>query len=133
MRDELDYKAKYDKYMKRKRTFEENTYKAYAEIWARCNKAMRSRVESRKDYKKEVYNMPIKLIEAIKEHALNYEESHYEMSVILDAFKAFLNCRQKEKEMLQDYTKRFKVTREILYSHLGGVIILKKVVKNMKE
>ena len=55
MRDELDYKAKYDKYMKRKRTFEENTYKAYAEIWARCNKAMRSRVESRKDYKKVVY------------------------------------------------------------------------------
>ena len=129
---ELDYKAEYDEYMKRKRTFEENTYKAYAEIWARCNKAMRSRVESRKDYEKEVYNVPIKLIEAIKEHALNYEESRYEMSVVLDAFKAFLNCRQKDKEMLQDYTKRFKVAREILYSHLGGVIILKKIVQNMK-
>ena len=30
----LDYKAEFDEYMKRKRTFKENSYKAYAEIWA---------------------------------------------------------------------------------------------------
>ena len=90
---ELDYKAEYDEFMKRKRAFEENSYKAYAEIWARCNKAMQGKIESRKDYDSEIYNKPIKLIEAIKEHALNYEESRYEMSIILDAFKAFINCR----------------------------------------
>ena len=72
---ELDYKAEFDGYMKRKRTFEENCYKGYAKIWARFDKATKSRVESCKDYEKEVYNTSIKLIEAIKEHALNYEES----------------------------------------------------------
>ena len=72
---ELDYKAKYDKYMKRKRIFEENCYKSYAEIWARCNKAMQSKIEARKDYETVVYNKPVKLLEAIKEHALNYEEN----------------------------------------------------------
>ena len=41
---ELDYKAEYDEYMKRKRTLEENSYKVYAEVWARCNKAMQSKI-----------------------------------------------------------------------------------------
>ena len=59
---ELEHKAEYDEYMKRKRTFEENSFKAYADIWARCNKAMKSKIESRKDYESEVYNKPIKLI-----------------------------------------------------------------------
>ena len=130
---ELDYKANYDEYMKRKRAYEENCYKAYAEIWERCNKAMKAKIESRKDYESVIYNKPIKLIDAIKEHALNYEESRYEMSIILDAFMAFLTCKQKEKEVLQDYTRRFKVAREILNSHLGGEIVLPKFVKSMRN
>ena len=96
--NELDYKAEYDEYMKRKRILEENGYKAYAEIWARCNKAMQAKIESRREYESDIYNKPIKLIEAIKEHALNYEETRYEMSIILDAFKAFIHCKQREKE-----------------------------------
>ena len=128
---ELDYKAEYDEYMKRKRSFEENCYKSYAEIWARCNKAMKSKIESRKDYESEVYNKPVKLLEAIKEHALNYEENRYEMSIILDAMKAFIDCKQKEKEVLQEYTKRFKVAREIFQSHIGGELILTKYVQSM--
>ena len=53
------------------------------------------------------------------------------MSTILDSLKAFLNCRQNDKEILQDYTKRFKVAREVMQSHLGGVIILQKFVETM--
>ena len=56
---ELDYKADYDEYMKRKRSYEENSYKAYAEIWARCNKAMKAKIEARKDYESSIYNHPI--------------------------------------------------------------------------
>jgi len=108
---ELNYKAEFDEYMKQKRAFEENCYKSYAEIWARCNMAMKSKIESRKDYESEVYNKPVKLLEAIKKHALNYEENRYEMSIILNAVTAFVNCKQKEKEALQEYTKRFKLVR----------------------
>ena len=54
------------------------------------------------------------------------------MSIILDSFLSFLLCRQKEKESLQDYTKRFKVARDLLRSHLGGNIELPKYVKSMK-
>ena len=130
---ELDYKAEYDEYMKRKRNFEENRYKAYAELWARCNRTMKAKIEARTDYESRIYNDPIELIKAIKEHALNYEESRYEMAIIFDALKAFVNCRQREKENLQEYTKRFKVVREVLQSHLGGPIILKKFVENHDE
>ena len=92
---------------------------------------MKAKIEARKDYESNIYNRPIKLIDAIKEHALNYEESRYEMSIILDAFMTFFNCRQKEKELLQDYTRRFKLAREIMNSHLGGGIVLKKFVESM--
>ena len=105
---ELEHKAEYDEYMKRKREYEQNSYKAYAEIWERCNKAMQSKIEARKNFESEVYNNPIKLIEAIKEHAMSYKESRYEMSIITDAFGAFFKCHQKDKENLQDYTRRFK-------------------------
>ena len=72
---------------------------------------MKAKIESRKDYEAEVYNDPIKLLKAIKQHALDYEENRYEMSIILDAFLAFSTYRQreKEKESVQDYTRRFKV------------------------
>ena len=129
----LDYKAEYDEFMKRKRGFEENQYKAYAELWAQCNKAMKSKIEARTDYESAVYNDPIELLRAIKEHALNYEESRYEMATIFDALKAFVNCCQKDKENIQDYTKRFKVVREVLISHLGGSIVLQKFVENLPD
>ena len=119
--------------MKRKRILEENGYKAYAEIWARCNKAMQAKIESRREYESDIYNKPIKLIEAIKEHALNYEETRYEMSIILDAFKAFIHCKQREKEGLQEYTRRFKTAREIMNSHLGECIILQKFIESMTD
>ena len=94
---ELDYKAEYDEYMKRKRELEQNKYKTYAELWARCNKTMQAKIEARTNYEKGIYNDPIELIKAIREHALNYEESRYEMAIIYDALKAFINCHQRDK------------------------------------
>ena len=47
---ELEYKAELDEAMKRKRTYQDNEYKAYALIWQRCAKAMQNRLLQRKDY-----------------------------------------------------------------------------------
>ena len=129
---ELEYRAEYDEYMRRKREYTQNCFSAYALLWERCNKAMKAKIEARKDYESTIYNKPIKLIEAIKEHALNYEENRYEMSIILDSLLSFLLCKQKEKESLQDYTKRYKVARDVLRGHLGGNIELHKFVKSME-
>ena len=70
-------------------------------------------------------------MKAIKEHALNYQENRYEMSIIYDAMKTLHNTRQKEEESLQDYSKQFRVARDVLQSHIGGPIIVTKVLSNM--
>ncbi len=129
--NEIEFKANLDEFMKRKRMYENNLFKAYALIWERCAKAMQNKISSRSSFESKIYNDPIELLMAIKEHALNYQESRYEMSIISDAFRAVFHVHQKENENLQDYTKRFKTSREILESHLGGQIILSKYVKTM--
>ena len=84
--------------------YNDNLFKAYALIWERCAKAMQNKLLAQSDYEDEIYNNPIKLLKAIKEHALNYQETRYEMSIISDAFRALWNTTQKENENLQDYT-----------------------------
>ena len=54
------------------------------------------------------------------------------MSVILDAMRTLLNTKQKDGETLQDYTKRFRIAREVMESHIGGPIVLKKIVKTIQ-
>jgi hypothetical protein len=128
---ELEYKADLDEFMRRRRSYNENLFKAYALIWERCAKAMQNKIMAQSDFESKIYNSPIELLNTVKKHALNYQETRYEMSIISDAFRAVLNVKQKESETLQDYTRRFKTSREILESHLGGPIILSKFVKTM--
>jgi dsRNA-specific ribonuclease len=62
---------------------------------------------------------------------LNYQDTRYEMSIISDAFRSLFTSKQKDGENLQDYTRRFKASMEILESHLGGPLILEKYVRTM--
>jgi hypothetical protein len=78
-----------------------------------------------------VYNDPIALLRAIKEHSLNYQDTRYKMSIISDAFRLLCTSKQKDGESLQDYTRRLKMSSEILESHLGGPLILEKYVRTM--
>ena len=125
---EIEFKADYDTYSKRLQTYDNNRTKAYALLWERCAKAMKNKIESRSDYDK-LRNDPILLLKAIKEHALYYQENRYSMSIILDAMRTVLGTKQKESESLQDYTKRFRVARDVLKSHIGGPIIMTKIVE----
>ena len=125
---EIEFKANYDTYSKRVQTYENNKTKAYALFWERCAKAMKNKIEARSDYHK-IKNDPIELLKAIKEHALNYQENRYSMLIILDAMRTLLGTKQKEGESLQDYTKRFRVARDVLKSHIGGPLILTKFVE----
>lgn len=107
---EMEFKAEFDEWMKRKQEYEENLFKAYGFLWEHCNKAMQNRLSERTDFESSVYNDPIKLLKAIKEHSLNVKETRYPCSVIADALRAFLSTKQREHENLYDYTKRFKTS-----------------------
>ena len=86
---------------------------------------------SRSDYNSEIYNNPIRLLKAINNHSLNYQEIRYEMEIIIDSYRTVFSTKQRENESLQDYTRRFKTSREILESHIGEPISLIKYIKTM--
>lgn len=125
---EIEFKSDYDTYRKRMQVYENNFTKAYALLWERCAKAMKNKIEARSDFET-IKNDPILLLKAIKEHALNYQENRYSMSIVLDALRTLLSTKQKEGESLQDFTKRFRVARDVLKSHIGGPIIFTKIVE----
>ena len=94
---------------------------------------MQNKIASRKDYETKIYNNPINLLISIKEHLLNYQETRYEMSIIADFIRAFINPKQKENESLHDFTRRFKTCRDIMESQLGGPIMLTKYIQTLPE
>ena len=108
-------------------------FKAYALLWKRCVKSIQNKISTREDFENMIYNNPIRLLKAIKEHSLNFQETRYEMSIILDTLRAFLNLKQKKNENLHEYTQRFKTTKGILESPLGRPFILEKSTKQMDE
>jgi hypothetical protein len=72
---ELKYKANIDEFMRRKRSYDDNLFKAYALIWERCDD-------------------PIELLNLVKEYALNYQETRYKMPIISDTFRALFTVKQ---------------------------------------
>ena len=130
---QMIFKAKLDRAIKRQETYDNNLFKAYALLWKHCAKAMQNKIATRSDFTNKILNDPLNLLKAIKEHSLNYQESRYEMAIIVDAIKTVFNLKQKENENLQDYTRRFKTATEVLKSHIGGPVNLTKYVSNMKE
>jgi hypothetical protein len=131
---EIEFKAKFDAYMKREQALETNVTKAYAFLWSQCSKSMQNKIEGRSDFfLSEIEGDPIKLMKAVKQHSLHDQDRKYDMAIIYDALRTMLNLRQRENESLQEYTKRFKTSQEVMKSHLGGCIELPRYMAQMKE
>ena len=126
------YREQMKIYMKREEIYEKNLKKAYSFLYGQCAKNMQETLESRDDYESEIYGDPFKLLEAIRQEALSFSKNKYEMSSVHATLKAYMNTRQKDGESLIDYSRRFKAARDVLISHLGGLIILTKYVMQMK-
>ena len=99
----IDYKTLLDKAIKRKNKYQENIYKSYAFLLEKYSRAMQNKLTGCRDFQTKISNDPINLLKEIKDHLLNYQESRYEMSVILDSIRTFINTKQKESEGLQEY------------------------------
>ena len=118
-------------YAIRMSTYDSNVIKAYAFIWQRCAKSMRQKIESRADYASKIKDNPFELLNAIKEHALNYRENRYQMCIIFESLRNFVLLTQGVDESVTEYSKRFKHAKDVFESHLGGCIILTKFVRSM--
>ena len=90
---------------------------------------MQNKLASRSDFESDIFDNPINLLKAIKEHSLNFQETRYQTSMISDALKLLVSTtRHKDNENLQDYTRRFRTSKEIIESHEGCLMILKKYI-----
>ena len=60
-----------------------------------------------------------------------FEESRCEMDEISDTIRNCINFKQKEqeKESFIDYTRRFKLSREFMMTHVGGPLLLNKYIR----
>jgi hypothetical protein len=83
----IQYASQYNKYEDRCHAFKNNKIKAYRLLWERCTKGMKNKIEDRSDFETIIHNNPIELLKAIKEHALNYQETHYVMSILVDTIR----------------------------------------------
>lgn len=126
----IEFEVDWKHYQARVDTYDINQVEAYEFLISRCSKSMKDEIEGRKDFEAKIYNNPIELLKAIKQHALECQEDRYDMAVVADAFENFFNTRQHVGEKLQDYTIRFEDAKEYLESGIGGPIILTKIVTN---
>ena len=74
---------------------------------------MQNKLASRSDFESDIPNNPMNLLKAFKENSLNFQETRYEMSIVSDALKSLVSTRQKDNEILQDYTRHFRTSKEI--------------------
>jgi hypothetical protein len=130
---EAVFKAEIQQFVKRKDNYMSNRSKVYALLWQQCARTMQNKIQARADFTSKIENNPIKLLNAIEEHALSYEETKYDMSSISDAMRQLLTIRQKDDEDLITYTERFKTVVNVATTQLGGPIILTKIVDERRS
>ena len=126
---ELEFKLDRSEAQKRVKQFKDNVIKLYALLWDRCSKGMQQKIEARKNFESEIYQNPLKLKEAILHHSANYQENRYEMSIIYDSWRNLFTAKQKDDEGLIEFRQRLKNMRDIAKSHLGGPMIITKIIK----
>ena len=69
----------------------------------------KKRIESTSDFVPEFEENPIKLLKAIKENALDYQENRYRSNSAYDTMKALIDCKKSLNESIIYQTKKLKV------------------------
>ena len=130
---EAVFKAEIQTFVKRKDSYDSNKQKAYGMFWQQCTKTMQNKIQARADFSSSIENNPIKLLAAIEEHALSYEETKYDMSSVSDALRKLLTIRQKDDEDIVTYMERFKTVVNVAKAQLGGPVILTKIIEARRK
>ena len=130
---DIMYQAKLEKYLDRKDTLDQNMTKSYALIYDNyCNKIMQNRIEEHPDYEGTIRDDPIELLMKIKVLMHDPIRAKYPFASLTEAILRMLHLKQSEDEILLDYVKRFKQSRDITKSHVG-TDILDKFIENTRE
>ncbi len=114
----LIIKSQVTQYMQDVKQYDIEKVNAHALFYGQCHKSVKDKLEQRTDWE-DIKKDILKLVKAIKEITHNYQETKYPFEPIYYAWKKILNIKQEEKESLVDYTKRFRIARDILETQYG--------------
>ena len=130
---EREFDVDYKLYKERITQYEDNKSQAAALLYEQCSSTMQTKLQGRENFLTDIKTNPIKLLSAIKEHALSYESTKYTQKTICDAMKSFVNIKQREDESNIDYLKRFKVARDVFKSHAGDNFTFTRAIEDRQE
>ena len=99
-----------------------NLGKAYAFLFGQCTTGLQHRIEAKAEYKAKIKGDLIRLLEVIKENSLSFDDKKKPYIVIIDAIVNLMTTRQRDDEELTEYTKHFKVARELCREKYGGIL-----------
>ena len=95
--------------------------KAYALLFGQCTTGLQHRIEVRAEYESKIKGDPIKFLGTIKDNSLSFDDKKKANIVIIDAIMNLMTTRQRDDENLTDYTKHFKVVRDLCKEKYGGI------------
>ena len=98
--------------------------KAYAFLFGQCATGLQHRIEAKAKYEYKIKGNPIKLLEMIKENSLSFDDKKKADIVVIDAIMNLMTTRQKGNEDVTEYTKHFKMARDLCKEKYRGIFII---------
>lgn len=126
---DIKYKEELRTYNICKEVYAENKPKAYALIFGYCNKVMQNRIEENPKFETDICDKPIEVLGKIKRKMYDPARGKYEYVTLTESIKRILETKQEDSESLVDYTKRFKLARDIMWDSVGEDILHRFVEK----
>lgn len=90
---DLLYKSQLKQYSKRLDIYLSDKSKAYGLVWKHCDIALQTKIKARTNFSSNIEDKPIELLSAIEEHALNFESTRYDTSILIEAEQSLITIR----------------------------------------
>ena len=117
----IEYKAELQLHLKQKSHYHTNLGKAYVFLFGQCTTGLQHRIEAKAKYESKIKGNPIKLLEMIKENSLSFDDKKKAKIVIINPILNLMTTRQRDDEDLTNYTKCFKLVRDLCKEKYGGI------------
>ena len=125
----IEYKAELQLHLKHKSHYHTNLEKASTFLFVQCTTGLQHRIEAKAEYKSKIKGNPIKLLETIKENSLSFNDKKKANIFIINAIMNLIATRQRDNEDLANYTKCFKVARDLCKEKYRGIFKIPTLVQ----
>ena len=109
----IEYEAELQLHLKQKSHYHMNLGKAYAFLFGQYTTGLQHRIEAKAKYKSKIKGDSVKLLETIKQKSWSFGDKKKADIVIIDAIINLMTTRQRDDGDLTEYTKCFKMVRDL--------------------